>query len=214
MSKQKKLIILAADSNTKFLLEGLLPRIPTVEGLELFDYDIFIHPRHDSGIKKEAADFLRGYTTKYQHALVIFDFEGSGVDTKKTANPVFSSELAKQIEVSLVANGWDAERIKVICLDPELENWVWVKRQKIAELVDWEGVQNIDAWLENEGFEFNEFQKPIRPKEAFEALCKQAEIPRSSALYKELAEKASYKHCVDASFLELIEQLKIWFTVP
>ena len=39
----KDLIVLTADKNTEFLLRGLLPRIPEIERINPFSFDIFPH---------------------------------------------------------------------------------------------------------------------------------------------------------------------------
>jgi hypothetical protein len=53
--------------------------------------------------------------------------------------------------------------------------------------------------------------KPRRPKEAFEAALKEKRIQRSSAIYKQIASKASSRGCRETSFLQFQEILQRWF---
>jgi hypothetical protein len=206
----KDLFVLCADLDAMNLLEGLFPRLSAIENTRIFSYDIRKHPNRDNGIRTDAHNFLRTFSTQYSHVLVVFDYEGSG------ENEMSAPDLANDIKNKIVANGWAVDNVEVICINPELENWVWVKSQKIAEVIDWQKTEDIYDWLAANGFERNadNYDKPTPPKEAFDALLEQTEVPHSAALFKELAEKASYKNCIEPSFIEMIDTLKLWFAEP
>ena len=53
--------------------------------------------------------------------------------------------------------------------------------------------------------------KPRRPKESFESILRQFRIPRSNALYGELAGKESLEGCVVPSFNRFVDTLRKWF---
>lgn len=202
----KDVVILVADKDAEQLLEGLFPRVPIVEQFPTFAYDIYRHPNHDAGVRTGAADFLRNFTATHARAFVIFDYEGCGMETVKTA-----IELEKEMESELVKNGWAADSVCVCCVDPEIENWVWVKSAKLEDLLYWEK-GDIYEWLKQQDTPFNaDGTKPIRPKETFDLLLEEQEEPHSSSLFKELAEKASYKLCQDRAFLKMREALRRWF---
>lgn len=203
----KDLIILVADATIKSLLDGLLPRLRETEGIQEFSCDIFPHQYRDPGIRTGSHDFLRPFVNKYRFALVVFDYEGCGEIYKS------SNDLAADMEILLAKNGWQTNRAAVICINPELENWIWVNKTRMQELIDWDKDDDVYEWLEKNGWKFNaQKSKPLRPKEAFEALLKESNIPHSGSLYQKLASKASYKKCNDTAFLKMIEQLKIWFS--
>ncbi len=113
----KDLIVLTADKNTEFLIKGLLPRMPKIEEIKDFKFDIFSHPYKDPGTFKGAHDFLRPFINDYSYSLVVFDHDGCGSESKSR------EELEKEVESRLDANGWK-DRNGVAVIDPELENWV------------------------------------------------------------------------------------------
>jgi hypothetical protein len=70
---------------------------------------------------------------------------------------------------------------------------------------------SIRDWLRERGFSFDEHGKPLRPKEAMEALVPVHRLPRSSALYEKITDRISLRRCVDPAFLRLREALTGWF---
>lgn len=205
----KDLFVLCADLDAMNLLEGLFPRLSAIENTRIFTYDIRKHPNRDNGIRTDAHNFLRTFSTQYSHVLVVFDYEGSG------ENEISAPDLANDIKNKIVANGWAADNVEVICINPELENWVWVKSQKLAELINWQEEQDIYDWLAANNFPRNQnnYDKPTPPKEAFDALLDEANKVHSAALFKKIATNASYKNCIEPSFTEMIAALKSWFGI-
>lgn len=203
---KKKLIILAADKNTQFTLEGLLTRHQTfgMRALRKEDVDIYAHPLRDPGVYKEAAAFLRPYQHQYQYALVFLDREGSGQE-QKTA-----SDIAVEIKSDLEKNGW-RNRAEVIVFDPELESWAWVNSRHLAVHTGWKDLRSLRNFVQNHGFWEENASKPARPKEAFEALLREKRIQRSSAIYKKIAASASFRGCVDPAFAKFKQVLEEWF---
>lgn len=200
----KDLIILTADKNMQQLLEGLLPRMPKVYAptIRTFSYDIKVHPLRDCGYK-EYGDFLRVFTSSYVYAIAILDYEGSGFQG-------LPANLAQTIENDLSQNGWQ-DKNACIVIEPELENWVWVNSPHLATAIDWESIDDLHQWLDKEGLKPLHQLKPNRPKEAFEQALFKSKMPRSSSIYKEIAEKASFKKCIDANFHKLRDMLIRWF---
>jgi hypothetical protein len=64
----KDIIILVADKNTQFTIEGLLTRHLAfhITPVTKDTYDIYVHPLRDPGIYKAAANFLRPYQNQYR----------------------------------------------------------------------------------------------------------------------------------------------------
>ncbi len=202
----KDLIVLTADKDMQQLLSGLLPRMPKVYASEVrkFSYDIKVHPFHDCAYK-DYGDFLRVFPQEYQYALTVLDYEGSGFHDP----PV---ELSQTIENDLTHKGWQ-DKNACIVIEPELENWVWVDSPHLATAIDWDSIDDLHEWLDKEGLKPLHQPKPNRPKEAFEKALYKSKMQRSSSIYKEIAEKASFKKCIDASFHKLRDTLKHWFPV-
>lgn len=71
-------------------------------------------------------------------------------------------------------------------------------------------MRDLRAWLESRDFWRAAAPKPTRPKEAMEAVLRHNKKPRSSAVYRGLAEKVSFKRCTDRSFLKLTACLQRW----
>ncbi len=203
----KDLLVLVADKNMEFLLKGVLPRIPKVEGLKEFSFDIFVHPYRDPGIYSDADEFLRGFSGEYSKTLVMLDHEGCGHGGKSR------EEIEKELENKLNKVGWK-NRNCVVCIAPELENWIWVNEVRMREAISWNQNTGLYDWLHNRGLKAKECSKPDRPKEAFEKVLKVSSMPRSSAIYYEIGSKASYKQCKDNAFKKMLGYLKASFPLP
>ena len=125
------LIILVADTDMQSAMEGLLGRVPSL-GIRPIQYRIFVHPQHDPACRTAAHDFLRPFINKFDHAVVVLDFEGCGARENQT--PV---DVETEIEEQLFRNGWTNRAIAVV-IGPELEVWVWSSSPHVEK----------DTWLE------------------------------------------------------------------
>lgn len=76
------LIALVADSNMENTLRGLLSRHQAL-GIRPITYDIFRHDKRDPGCWTDAHNYLRPYTRQYRYAMVLFDHEGSGQESRR-----------------------------------------------------------------------------------------------------------------------------------
>ncbi len=201
----KDLIILTADKNAHDGIEGLLSKRQESLGISL-KYDIFTHLERDPGCYLRGSDYLSGFSKQYRYALIIFDYEGCG---NKADNP---EEIEKELETQLSLNGWK-ERSAVIVVNPEIDVWLWSDSPHVSEIIGWKNQPvELKQWLLNEGFITDLKQvKPERPKEALEAAMKKTWKPRSSSIYKGIAEKVSLKGCQDRAFGKFIAVLSKWF---
>lgn len=202
----KDLILLVADLDTENVLEGLLPRLEQVYGTRKFTFDISRHPYRDSGCMNGSADFLRPFCKQYHHALVLFDKEGSGQESRIRA------DIESSIEEALSNNGWAAENVAAIAIDPEIENWIWVNSANMSKELNWNEAKALYAWLQENGWRDEQASKPTRPKEALEAVLRKTRKPRSASIYKNIAEKVSFTKCEDPAFLKLLEKMQLWFS--
>jgi hypothetical protein len=69
----------------------------------------------------------------------------------------------------------------------------------------------LRGWLCEQGYLREGERKPARPKEALEAALRQARLPRSSSLYRQLAERVSLQGHAEPAFLKLRSTLRAWF---
>jgi hypothetical protein len=204
---ENNLIVLVADKDIHFLMQGLLTRHLSLGIIDLSASleNIFVHPQRDPGCYNQCSEFLRPFTKDYKNALVIFDHDGSGQEDKSR------EEIENDLEQKLSASGWN-DRAKVIVLEPEIEAWVWSDSPHVDKILGWENNSpNLREWLKEIHFLAENELKPKRPKEAVEAVLREVRKPRSSAIYQQIAEKVSFKNCTDESFIKLRNTLQEWF---
>ncbi|MBP8973673.1 MAG: hypothetical protein KBH93_07330 [Anaerolineae bacterium] len=200
------LIALVADSNMENALLGLLSRHQAL-GIRPITYDVFRHDKRDPGCWTDAHNFLRPYTRQYRYALVMFDHEGSGQETRK------ATELENELEHRLQLSGWDEGQARVVVLEPELEIWVWSDSPQVDSCLGWQTHQpDLRTWLRQQGLLDLKAAKPSEPKRAMERALREVKRPRSSAIYRHLAERVSFQRCVDPCFERFREILTEWFS--
>lgn len=200
----KDLIILAADKDMEHALRGMLNR-PEALGIRPIEKDILVHPEHDPACALRGIGFLNMFSAQYRYSLLMFDHEGSG------RNSIAPNELQEDLNAEFARSVW-GDRAKTIVLSPELEAWIWSDSPKVDEVAGWRNRSpGMRTWLVEEGWMDSENAKPDRPKEAFDAALKKANVPRSASLYEQIASKVSLRRCQDASFLRFETVLKTWF---
>jgi len=186
-----------------FALKGALDRPKALE-IRPVQYEIRAHPGRDGGIRKSGPEILALERRRFSHALLILDFEGSGTDL---AN---GKDLEARLDERL-SRVWNAQA-KAIVIEPELDVWVWGSDNAIGDVIRWPSGKTIREWLLEQGFQFTSNGKPERPKEALESLLREQKVPRSSALYQDIARKISLRKCKDEAFQRLRRQLVAWFS--
>jgi hypothetical protein len=201
---QKDLLVLVADKNAESAVRGLLTRSRSLEIREIA-VDIYLHPEKDSGCLTRGQDFLRPFINSHAHALILFDREGSGQEQETRA------ALENEVEKRLEASGWEG-RSAAIVFDPELDIWVWSDSPHVEKILSWRDRDpDLRSWLRQQGLLIGGHTKPERPKEALEKALREVRKPRSSELYRRLAEHVSLSRCRDPAFLKFKETLRKWF---
>lgn len=200
-----ELLVLTADKNTQFALEGLLSRPRDLGIRSIGSKRILVHPRRDPAVFRESHSYLRPFLNQAERCLVVFDREGCGAEDRSR------EELERIVQSNLEANGW-RDRAGVVAIDPELEIWVWADSEEVDRVLGWpvKG-RKLRTWLTGGQFSPSVGGKPARPKEAMEAALCESRTARSSALYKELAEQVSFQRCTDPAFQKLLSYLRNWF---
>jgi len=197
----KDLVLLVADKDMEMTLHGLLSR-PRALGIRQIQYDVFTHPRRDPGVRTEAAEFLRPYQSDYLYALVLFDHQGCG------AEHLPAEELQRHLQESIAATGW-LSRCEVVVIEPELEVWAFASSPHVVRVL----AQGDEDYFQQvlSRYDTSPYGKPNSPKEAMERLLRGKDIPRSSSLYRRLAESVSVSNCKDTAFVRLRDILQRWF---
>jgi hypothetical protein len=197
----KDLLCLAADRNIEAVLHGLLGRSEAL-GLSDVTVDVLVHPRRDPGCYHEAHEFLRPFRDGYRHALVIFDRDWEGAPAQDALM------LEQDVRLRLGSDGW----ADVVVIDPEIEVWVWSDSPHVDDCLGWRDRNpDLRTWLSKQALWNAGQPKPDDPKEAVERALRAVKIPRSSAIYRNLARRASVRRCTDDSFARFRERLGTWF---
>ena len=201
---RKDLVVLVADQDMGHALRGLFTR-PQRLGIREIEADIRVHLRRDPGCAGEGVDFLSNFSKEYRYGLLMFDHKGSG---KEKIEPW---RLQEDLNKKFARSTW-SERARAIVVSPELEAWVWSDSSHVDDVAGWKSRQPpLRRWLVDQGLLREDASKPDRPKEAFQAALREARIPRSASLYKQIAERVSLERCKDRSFGELKDILRSWF---
>jgi len=199
----RDLVVLVADKNMEESLHGMFARYDAL-GIRPMDYVIYVHPQHDPGCLRNSQDILRPFAQSYQYALVMLDREGCGSSDSR-------ERLEQVVEARLSSNGWET-RCAVIVLDPELEMWVWSTSTHVESVLGWaDRLPPMRQWLRENGYLLDRSHKPVRPKETMEKVLRQTGKPRSSSIYRQLAERVSLQGHQDPAFQKLCEILRTWF---
>jgi len=203
-SSHRDMMILVADSNMEAAVRGLLSREQALE-IRTVDAHIARHPQRDSGCCKGGVDFLSPFTNQFLHALLMFDREGCGEDER------MATDIENRIEERLSNSGWN-DRARAVVLDPELEVWVWSESPHVEQCLGWnDPTVSLREWLIARGYLHTDRCKPVRPKEALEAALYESHTPRSSAIYRHLAERVPLRGCTDRAFCKFADVMQLWF---
>jgi len=167
--------------------------------------DLLVAERRDPGVFTEAHTLLDTYRDTHHHALIVLDCEWDGAPPK--------AEIVRRITANMISKGWEEANIRVIAIDPELENWIWQDNVNVSTALRYTGELSLRNLLaQNQRWPLGH-AKPTRPKEAVEWVLRQTKTPRSSAVYEKLASRVSVANCADEAFNELRDSLRAWFPV-
>lgn len=198
------LVLLAADKQMAETLRGMLSR-PRSLGIRSVTFTVYQHPGKDPGCRREAHQFLRPFHAEFRHALVLFDYVGCGASDEMSP-----SELENEVEENLRRSGWKG-RARCVVIDPELEVWVWSDSPEVGQCLGWEGTRQVQDWLRATDRWPDDSLKPPAPKEAIEEALEEVGRPRSSSMFRRLAESVSLRRCEDEAFQRFRELLREWF---
>ena len=199
----KDLFVLTADKNAQFAIEGALHRTEAL-GIRDISFDIRVHVGRDGGVRTTGVQTVAAIRKQYRHALMVLDFEGSG------ARQAAAEDLERELDQALSVM-WD-NRAKAIVVDPEIDVWMWGSDNVLRDILRWPSHPQIRDWIQEQQFVVSQGTgKPLRPKEALEAVLRQCRQPRSSSLYKKISARISLSRCNDPAFLRTHETLRRWF---
>lgn len=202
--RRRDLVVLVADKSISQAIAGLLGRTQAL-GVREIDCKVSVHQQRDAGCRVDAADFLRPFTTQFEHALVVFDREGCGSEASREA-------IEEGVETDLRRNGWGG-RARAVVIDPELEAWVWTESMHVAQELGWPSFQLLRDGLGERGFWPAGAAKPPDPKGAMGEAMRLRQRPKSASTFGSLGKVVSFRRCQDAAFQKLRGALREWFPV-
>ncbi len=199
---KKDLVLLVADKNMQFSVRGGLAR-PEALGIRPITCDFRLHVGRDGGVRTTGPELLAIERGRFECGVLMLDYEGCG------AGSLSPAELESALDGKLRPK-WGSQA-KAIVLVPEVDVWMWGRENTLRELFDWHESVGIRDWLVQKGFTFDAAEKPLRPKEALDAICRHQSVPRSSSFYEQVARRMSLVRCRDAAFQRLQTTLRSWF---
>lgn len=196
--------MLVADKNIEACVTGLLSK-PKALDISAVKSAVYVHPGRDAGCHLRCHDFLAGFVRQFRFAIVLHDRDGCG------RTGLDRNQLELDIENRLHRSGWE-NRSAAVVLDPELEAWVWSDSPQVAHVLGWKnGIADLKRWIVQNGESLLASGKPNDPKQAVEKVLRHLRIPRSSSLYRRLAEEVSTRRCQDPAFQKFKAVLQRWF---
>ena len=200
----RDLILLVPDKNTEYTVRGALSR-PEALGIRRIDFRILVEQGRDGGVRRRGSQVLGVQQARFSHALLLLDYEGCG-------SHVPPADLEAQLDDAL--SGMWGDRAKAIVIEPEVDAWMWGAETHLRSMMGWRFPEEIRPWLIAQSFAFTADGKPVRPKEALEAVFRRTRTPRSSAIYEHVAQTISLARCKDEAFLRLRASVVEWFGAP
>ncbi len=202
---KKDLVVVAADKHMEYALRSVLHRHQSLRIRPVSSQVLSYGSGLDPGCYGKSHEFLGVFRRDFEHALVIFDHEGSGQESRDV------EEVEKEVGEHLRRSGW-GDKAAAVVITPELEVWVWSDSPQVDQVLGWRRRKiGLRDWLHGEGLWPPEKPKPPDPKLAMERTLYHLGRPRSSALYAELAKRVSFQRCRDRSFCRLVQILRSWF---
>lgn len=200
----KDLVAYVADKHQEATLRGLLSRRQSLE-IRAPTTEIYVSTGHDPDCRRQGPQFLRVFQRQFRFALLMLDHQGSGAES------LSALDLEAELQHRLDASGWQ-DRSTVVVIEPELEAWVWSPSPQVDAVLGWQGrIPSLRQWLSDEGLIGLNDPKPRDPKTALHRALRAVEKRPSAAIYQQLAEKVSLRHCQDRAFQKLWQSLQKWF---
>ena len=199
----KDLTLIVADKNMHFALKGALAR-PAALGIRPISVEFSVHPNRDGGMRSTGPELLALKRRTARYGLLVLDREGCGVE-KDDADGL-ETELMERMKPV-----WGTAAAALV-IEPEVDIWMWGADNALKTVLGWDHTPSIREWITTKGYILDANGKPVRPKEALDAILRELAVPRSAALYEELASKLSLKRCADPAFVRLRTILHKWFS--
>ena len=133
------------------------------------------------------------------------------LDLQWAGSPATATEAENDVEKRLQESsgaGW----ARAVVIDPELEVWLFAEAPHLEAALGWAGREpSLRNALDSNGLWPRTLVEPADPKKAVEWALRCVRKPRSSSIYRDVADRTSLARCGDRAFLRLKEILRGWF---
>lgn len=204
----KDLLLYVADADAQAFMNSLLNK-PLALGILQITFDIERHPQRDSGMVQSGSELARMKKGKYQKALLIWDYHGSGRDHRQSPE-----QIRDEIQKKLDSYTW-RENSSVTIFVPELEQWLWYSENALISHCGISADQ-LNTWLVDCYDKLGraiDVLKAEQPKELFEYVMRErlrrTISPRDFAEIGKLASVNGLMAC--ESFRSVVDVLQTWF---
>ncbi|MCR4318171.1 MAG: hypothetical protein NUW37_17640 [Planctomycetes bacterium] len=207
----KDLFVLAADADAKAFLNSILAK-PKALKIRSICYYVDRHPGRDPGMIKSGPELARLRKGEYRKAILIWDYHGSGHDTKKKKLTPLKSSEEMQLRFNRVS--WK-DNSSAIVIVPEFEEWLWHTQNEVAMHFNIQQA-DLDSYISEYAEDKKitiEAAKEYRPKELFDFVRgEKLKLPKSPVIFAGIGKKASIpKLMKSSSFATLVSTLRAWF---
>lgn len=120
------LVVLVADNQIEVVVDSLLDR-PEAIGIRKISWRTIREFDSDPGCAKRGVIGLSKLRSKYMHALLIFDYEGSGVTSIST--PKMQAVLNKKLK-----KDW-GNNARTVMSNLNKEGWRWSESQQVGNIL-------------------------------------------------------------------------------
>ncbi len=165
---------------------------------------------NDPAVYRKGHDFLQSYRRTHRYAVLVLDFQ---FEHQKKPD-----EIVAEMTSKMIANGWNAEQIQVVLIQPELEAWLWQDNPNIQEVffrnlspTEKPKAPALRQWLCDQRLWPMECVKPPDPKTAMMKAAEEFRAGAPMAVFTEVFRRVSVHGCQDAAFHTLRDALKRWF---
>jgi len=204
----KDLYVLTADADAAAVMRSVLNRHHAL-GIRKITFDIARNPLRDSGMVTNGPELARLQRGKYQKALLIWDYHGSGWEQRHTPE-----KCRERITDRLSRVTWK-DRSGAVVLIPELEEWLWHNTASVCSHFAI-SEKKLSLWIRDYAEKRRKTADEVRqrePKELFEYVClerlRRTISPRD---FEKIASKASLRGWQKSmSFSAMAALLRKWF---
>ena len=200
---RKDVVVLVADKDMESTLQGLLVRHRSLETRPI-EFTVYRHPGRDSGCRTQGVPFLRSFCNQFEHAMLIFDHEGSGGESASAEK--WEQNLEARTTGQRLGRSRRRHRTRSRTRDLGLERF---PRSRPGR---WMGRTNSrpSTWLVEEGYLDGPAREAQSPQGRFHHASLGFRKQPSSSLFTKLAQSVGFRRCHDRSIHQTQRTLQEW----